>query len=379
MSRFKSSPGFLSALRIEIWEKPAIKVLEALKRSILIFINKNLLSMQFNYFLAVDISKAELYVLLRTRDRVLWRGKVENHYSQLKTMFKNLKKEFKFNPKECLVSMEATGMYNFHLLLFLNNHQIPATVIASQHIKNSLGMQRGKSDPIDAYRIADYTVRFLDKIELWTPPRKIITQLQVLLKTRDRLIDCRGRMETPINEMKLFISTSDYRAAKSVCQPVISELNKAVDAIDQEISDLLKSDEALNTMYKRLTSIQGVGFVIATTYIAATNEFKDFENGKKLACHSGVAPFSYGSGPRMSKAHISKRANLKLKTLLDLGARSAVLCKQGEFREYYHRKLAEGKPPLVIRNAIRNKIILRMVALIQNNTMYEKNYHKRVA
>ena len=335
--------------------------------------------MQINYFLAVDIGKSELFVLLRTREKILWEGKVENHYSKLKTMFKTLIKEYGVDPKECLVSMEYTGMYNFHLLLFLNNHHIPAWVIGGQHIKLSLGMQRGKSDPIDASRIAEYTIRFLDRMELWIPPRIAITKLKVLLKTRDRLIQGKIRLEIPINEMKAFATASEYRAVKAICQKPIDEMQKAIIAIEKEIKALLQSDEKIKNMYNKLTSIQGVGFVTGATFIAETNEFKDFADGKKLACHSGVAPFSYSSGKRIGKAHVSKKANLKLKTLLDLGARSAINCKAGEFKDYYFRKLAEGKPPMVIRNAIRNKIILRMVALIRNNTTYEKNYNLKVA
>lgn len=335
--------------------------------------------MQINYFLAVDIGKSELYFLLRTREKILWEGKVKNHYSELKTMFKTIKKEHNVDPKECLVSMEYTGIYNFHLLFFLSNNNIPTWVIGGQHIKLSLGMQRGKSDPIDARRIAEYTIRFLDKMELWVPPRTVITKLKVLLKTRDRLIDSKIRIEVPIKEMKDFASASAYRAVKSICQKSIDEIEKAITAIEKEIKDLLESDENLKNMYNKLTSIQGVGFVIGATFIAETNEFKDFTDGKKLACHSGVAPFSYSSGKRIGKAHVSKKANLKLKTLLDLGARSAINSSSGEFKDYYFRKLSEGKPPMVIRNAIRNKIILRMVAVIRNNTMYEKNYNLKVA
>ena len=138
--------------------------------------------------------------------------------------------------------------------------------------------------------------------------------------------------------------------------------------------ELNKNDKDLHEMYTRLESIQGVGPVTSVAFIVETNEFKDFSNGKKLACHSGVAPFSYSSGKRKGKAHVSHKANKKLKTLLDLCARSAVLGK-GEFKDYYRRKIAEGKSKLLVRNNIRNKIVLRMFAVVQNKTMYEKKFN----
>ena len=45
----------------------------------------------------------------------------------------------------------------------------------------------------------------------------------------------------------------------------------------------------------------------------------------------------------------------------------------GELGIYYQRKRAEGKPFLSVINALRNKIILRVFAVVRNQVMYEKN------
>ena len=46
-----------------------------------------------------------------------------------------------------------------------------------------------------------------------------------------------------------------------------------------------------------------------------------------------------------------------------------------EFKCYYKRKLQEGKPKMLILNNVRNKIILRLAAVIRN----DKPYMKQVA
>ncbi|PZF71126.1 IS110 family transposase, partial [Taibaiella soli] len=46
------------------------------------------------------------------------------------------------------------------------------------------------------------------------------------------------------------------------------------------------------------------------------------------------------------------------------------------FRNYYERKKAEGKHDLTIINAIRNKMVLRVVAVIKNQRKYVNNYQK---
>ena len=43
-----------------------------------------------------------------------------------------------------------------------------------------------------------------------------------------------------------------------------------------------------------------------------------------------------------------------------------------ELKAYYERKIKEAKPKLVILNAIRNKIIHRIFAVINKQEKYEK-------
>lgn len=337
--------------------------------------------MQFTHikhFLGVDVGKEKLSIVLRTADIVLYKGDVENKYEVLIKQFKSFKKDYGLSAKDSLVCMEFTGMYNFPMLSLATTLSIPTWVIAGMEIKNSLGIQRGKSDPIDASRIAEYSIRFLDKIVLWTPPRQIIKNLQVLIASRDRLIKCRMLLEVPLHEMENYASTEDFRMANQLSTKPIIELEKSIKIVDLQIEKLIESDPEIKEMYKKLTSIKGVGKVIAVTFIAKTNEFKNFKNTKKLACHCGIAPFSYSSGKKQGQAHISHKANKELKTLLDLGARAAITAK-GELQDYYNRKLAEGKQKTSIRNAVRYKLLSRMMAVIRNNTMYENNYLYKVA
>ena len=65
-------------------------------------------------------------------------------------------------------------------------------------------------------------------------------------------------------------------------------------------------------------------------------------------------------------------ANKELKKLLHLGALSAKK-NYPEFKAYYERKKKEGKHGMSIMNALRNKIALRAVAVINNKKPYVNN------
>jgi hypothetical protein len=63
-------------------------------------------------------------------------------------------------------------------------------------------------------------------------------------------------------------------------------------------------------------------------------------------------------------------ANKKMKKLLHTAALCAVTYYP-EFKTYYERKIAEGKPKMLILNNVRNKIILRVAAVIKHNKVYQ--------
>jgi len=55
-----------------------------------------------------------------------------------------------------------------------------------------------------------------------------------------------------------------------------------------------------------------------------------------------------------------------------LGALSAVNYYP-EFKAYYERKVNEGKNKMLVLNNIRNKLIIRVAAVIRNNQPYKIN------
>ena len=105
-----------------------------------------------------------------------------------------------------------------------------------------------------------------------------------------------------------------------------------------------------------------------------TNEFKLYANAKQLACYCGVAPFEHTSGTSVKgKSRVSNFANKRLKKLLHLVAMST-LSSNRELSQYYERKVGGGKNKMLVINAIRNKILQRLCAVIKRGTPYQLEY-----
>jgi len=52
---------------------------------------------------------------------------------------------------------------------------------------------------------------------------------------------------------------------------------------------------------------------------------------------------------------------------------SAIRLK-GELQDYYQRTIATGKNKMLVLNAVRNKIIHKIFAVIRRGEKYDKNY-----
>lgn len=124
-----------------------------------------------------------------------------------------------------------------------------------------------------------------------------------------------------------------------------------------------------------LTSIDGVGKVIALNMIIETEAFTRFDDPRKFCCYAGVAPFSYTSvNSQHSKNKVSQKANKSIKRLLRMAAVSVTHRTGGELKAYYIRKVEEGKNKMSVINALRAKIVARMFAIIKRNEFYSPIY-----
>ena len=118
----------------------------------------------------------------------------------------------------------------------------------------------------------------------------------------------------------------------------------------------------------------GSGKVTAVFIICCTNNFKIKVTGKQLANYAGVAPFENTSGTSIKgRSRVHFMAKKELKSILTMCALSAIQTYP-EFSDYYARKMKEGKKHLQVLNAVKNKLLLRVAAVINNQQEYVNKY-----
>lgn len=337
------------------------------------------MEMEVKYFVGVDISKLTFDVAL-LKPIGNKEGTITHHqfkqtadgFSQMKEW---LKKQDVLLNNETLFCMEFTGLYNTPLVSYLTKKKALVWVEMAVRIKKSEGFARTNNDRTDAIKIARYAFRYQDNKALWSATDDNLSKIKHLIAQRDRIVDAISTLTVPVNELKEVGCKSEAKQMESLQKPVIEKLEQSKVDIEAAILKFVESDSKLSSKVKRITSIKGVGSVTAIAFLVYTNGFTSFETAKQLACYCGVVPFiSKQSGSSIkSRPKVSNFANKKLKRLLHLCAMSAKRFNK-DLKAYYEKKIAEGKNKMSVLNAIRNKLVLRMFAVIRDERDFVENY-----
>ena len=327
--------------------------------------------MHYQHYVGIDVSKETLDVTMFNPEGVLEdQTLIANTSNSIRKLLRNWIKSRPGLAEQTLFCLEPTGHYSNVLVAVLIEANLFVWVANPSDIKNSIGMQRGKSDKVDAQRIAQYALRFSDKARLVQPNEIQKQELQQLLSQREMLMKDKGKFTAQLTDYKGRIGKISYAIMQKTNKRIIRELEKSVIELEKEIEKMIHDIPEMKHQYELIKSVPGIGKVVAQTLVVFTNGFTRFNSARALACHAGVAPFQYTSGTSIrSKNRVSYRSNKRLKSLLHMAALSAIKTK-GDLKTYYERKVADGKSKMSVLNAVRNKLIHRVFAVLKRNTEY---------
>lgn len=325
---------------------------------------------QYNYFFGVDVSKKTVDITFFDQRQTIHRQFMNNMpgMEELQQWLTQLNP----NKSEVLFCMETTGLYCFPLTQFLADNGIDIWIEHAAQIKKSSSLNRGKNDKIDSYRIAMYAAKNLDRLRLWKPMGTTLEKIKHLSILRERLVETKKRLAIPIKEFEEMGKVAMAKLLTKTIKHSLSAVDKDIANIEAKIIDIVNEDDNLKQLFRLITSVVGIGFVTAINLLIYTKGFTVLNETRKLACYCGVAPFEYSSGTSIrGKTKVHFMANRKLKCNLHMASLSAIKLDV-DLKNYYERKIAEGKNKMSVLNAIRNKLLARIIAVVNNKREYVK-------
>ncbi len=241
----------------------------------------------------------------------------------------------------CIVAMEACcGAHHLGRLFAAQGHDV--RLMSPEYVRPYVKAQ--KNDDRDAEGIAEAatrpTMRF---VETKTEAR---LDMQTLHRSTDRLV---GERTALINQLRaillergivvpqgkrkleqylvMLMEEEEGRGLSARIRMLIADmraqwldLDRRIAAFEAEFTSFAKENEDA----RRLTTIPGVGVMIAAALIAAIGKAETFAHGRDLAAWLGLVPRQSTTGGKPRLMGISKRGNTYLRKLLIHGARAAL-------------------------------------------------------
>lgn len=319
--------------------------------------------MQNQTIVGIDVSSATLDICVS--DRSGQRSFIINNDIKAISAF------FSSYQENLVIGMENTGRYNWALYEVLKDLRHQVFVVSPLHLKKSMGLIRGKNDKIDAVRIAAFIMKNHAELPQWRPCSSSVQKLKILLTERNARVKAKSiilKQQKDYSRMK-HLGLDKYLQGLNKQQ--LTVLSRQIRQIETDMQALIEADEQMHGQAKLICSIPGVGKVLCWTMIAKTENFTTIIEPRKMACYSGVVPFSNSSGTSIrGKERVSNYADKAVKTILHMAAMRAVRLKN-DLQVFYLRKVSEGKNKMSVLNAVRNKLLHRIFAVVKNQTPYQ--------
>jgi transposase len=326
--------------------------------------------------------------------------------------------------------LEATGHYWLPLYSFLTSRGYPVAVINPYQSDawRKVHLSSTKTDKEDSYLIADL-FRF-GAVSSTVLPSEELVSLRNLTRFRmalsQQITDTKRRIVTILDqifpEFETFFSAIFGKTAKAILEEyptpdslekvslrklanLVSRLSQgrfktekareikdaaassfgvtfAMDSFTLELRLLLGQLEFLagqiQTVEKEiatvmaktpttLTTIPGVSLLLAATIIAEIGDIKRFKTSSQLVAYAGINPTVRQSGQFSSNQNrMAKKGSPYLRLALWQAAVVAIRFNP-VLKDYYQKRLAEGKNQMVVIGAVARKLTGIIFALLRDN------------
>ena len=144
----------------------------------------------------------------------------------------------------------------------------------------------------------------------------------------------------------------------------IHTLQEKCGALEAQIGALLQQFDTT------LTTIPGIGAILAATILSEIGDISRFSSADKLAAYIGVDPAVNQSGEFVgTHVHMSKRGSPYLRRAVWMASVGAVQ-RDPMFKSYYEKKVSEGLRYMSIIGHVTKKMTAVIYAIMRDNKAY---------
>jgi transposase len=307
-------------------------------------------------FGGIDVSKDRLDVMILPEERC---SSVNNDAGGWADLVERLS-----DSSIAAIGIEASGGYERGVVRALLAAGMPVRLVNPFKLRQFARASGvlAKNDPLDARMIASFvTIMPTRPAQRQAPAAE---RLAEILAIRRQLSAEKVAAE---NASRLLEDAMLQRLSRRR----IVRLAADIDLLDKRMVEIVATDDALLHRYRLLTSMPGVGAVLACTLIALLPELGCMSR-KQVAALVGVAPYAFESGTLKGRRCIwGGRAHVR--HVLYMAAMSASNWNPG-LKAFHDRLKAAGKLPKVTIVAVMRKMITILNAMVRDDVTWADRY-----
>jgi transposase len=295
-------------------------------------------------YIGIDVSKLHLDLSIQGRSL-----RIANAAPEIRRWLKSLR-------PEAILVCEASGGYEALLISLAHEKGRPVARLNARQVRD-FAKAKGrlaKTDRIDAAIIAGFAQAFHpNPLE---PSDPIQGELGALVKHRAHLL-------TQITQNNNLVETLTDKKLLALIRKTVAFLKSQIKQLERLMDRKTAGSPPLLAKVQRLTQIQGVGTLTATTLLALMPEMGALSPGQPAAL-AGVAPFNRDSGAHRGQRHIAG-GRAPVRTALYMAALVASRYNP-VLKALYRRLLAKGKPKKLALTVLMRKLIELMNTMLKN-------------
>lgn len=312
----------------------------------------------FKTFIGVDISKNDFLTCFNELSEPI---KYANNNAGITELMSDIVK-LGVLKKEVVIGVESTGSYHLPLAIICSRQGYTVKVINPiiTHAHANSSIRKVKTDKADSKIIRLCLIKGAGEVFQETAEETI---LKNLLRQRYFLVGLKAR---------LIVKQQDITLKEECLKMPISSLNYELrEVVEKKIIFLEQQLEAHKSREQALLkTIPGVGKVTAMTILTEISNINKFNTPKKLVGFIGVDSKIKESGISIKvRGHISKRGNRMIRKTLYNAAMVAIQ-RPNIFRDFYLKKLSEGKAKNVCLCAVMRKMIHVIYAVLKRQSEF---------
>jgi transposase len=259
-----------------------------------------------------------------------------------------------------LIVMEATGGLEIPVAGLLAAAGLPVAVINPRQARDfakAIGVL-AKTDAVDAIVLARFAQAVRPAVRALKSEEA--QELEAVLTRRRQIVEM-------ITAERNRQTKAQARIAKQI-KGHIAWMEKRLDEANDDLDRLIRKSPIWQHKSELLTSVPGVGRVVATTLLAELPELGSL-NRREIGALVGVCPFSRDSGARRGKRLIwggrsSVRAALYMATLCATRFNPII-------KAFYRRLVDAGKHKKVAIVACMRKLLVTLNVMIKTDTAWK--------